>query len=196
MPIRAFGPVTLSGSAVPVFLATTLAAASPVPAPDPRAFGNSIEPGTNVPPVKLQVASSAKLRQGDRILVVNSDGMTNPENANVLTIVDSTHITVTAGKGFGLTVSHANGSLVIVDNDVASVRVQADSANAAVIYLGTGPSVTSTDPAMFYELAIAPATGELPELILDYSFMGDPIRTGQFWANGASGKIVPSYFRL
>lgn len=192
MALRAIGTVTLGAAPQPVW-GTALAAATPIPAPDP--YTNSYAPGSELGSVTVQVASTRGFIVGDPVIVrPTTIDATHPSEVGFVTkIVDATHMNIA-----NLTLSHASGQWVINNSMVGRIVIQADTANTALLLLGDESTVAAADPALIYNIgAPASATVTPPEYVLGSDLQNNCINLGQFWITGTTGqKYLPYAFQL
>jgi hypothetical protein len=168
--LRTFGIQTLTGSAQPLFTDVTTAIV-------PQVIGDNF--------IKVKVANLAIYQQGDRITLA-------PGTATPCTLlVDSTdaankYLLCQVEGGNNLRQAYPSGTVITLSLAAMEVIVQADNANAGVIYVGTDNTVTATGGGnVVYEVT------PTDPFRMTNSGSNNTVRTSDGWMAGTAGlKVV------
>ena len=168
--IRSWGLVTLGAAAVPWF-GDSLAAAF-VPA------GGSNNTST------VQLASTTRYRQGDRIIL--GIGQAGANIVLVDNIPDATHLKVRSEGGAALS-AWANATLISLAIRCFKVRIQALDGNTGTIWLGTDNTVTNAGGGTaFYQLQKVAAAATPNYYEYGFQNAADALGTQDGWLVGTA----------
>lgn len=178
MPIRSWAGIqTLVANSQPVF-GTAMNGAGSLAA-DPYTLKTG--PGNNQSQSVLPVTTTVGWRKNDRVLVGPEAGPY--DQGSIFSIQPGVSLTVD-----GLLVPHADGELVILNEDVAQVTLVPVLPGNGTIYLGNAYTVSPTDPSVFDVIA-PPADVGQPTYWHNPPTIGGggAYKTSEYWIFGTAG---------
>lgn len=139
--------------------------------------------------VNVAVADSSIFELQDWVILV--DPSTTPvtkERLAVVSIPDSTHVTVSAVKSGGVANNYTTSSFLQLGVSINNVYIQSKAGNAAVIAIGTDPAVSSSTGAYAMTLLSPVASGVDPTWFSSSLTMANnPQTAGDYWVVGTAG---------
>lgn len=185
--IRAFLGVQSVGAASQPVFGTTLNGAGAMLL-DQHTLNTS--PGSQDSQTVLPVTSTVGFRKGDRVTVgpkANFVFAGFQDQGAIFAINPGVSITVQ-----GLLIPHATGEYLLLDEDVAQVRILPIVGNVGAIYLGNASTVAAADPSVFDVIA-PPAAATQPTYWHETPTVGSGAiyKTSEYWLAGtAADKFV------
>ena len=180
MPLRSWAGVqTVTAIAQPVF--GTVVAANGSLSPDQ--FTGSTKPGNNPSLSYIPVNSVIGWNKDDRVLVGPRQGPY--DGGGIYEIVPGVLPAGTLVVS-GLQKQHLAGELVILNIDVANVKIVPFDGNAGVLYIGNAYTLNNagTDPSTLDMLAPPQAAGQ-PTYVFESGSLGPAgIKTSEIWITG------------
>jgi len=184
--IRPFNGIQTIGAASQPVFGTTMNGAGAMATDQHTLLTN---PASQDSQTVLPVASTVGFRKGDRVLVgpkANFVYQGALDQGFIFSINPGVSITVQ-----GLTIAHASGEYVVMDEDVAQVEIRG-VANTAIIYIGNASTVAAADPSVFDVIdaqvtASQPTYWHYPPVV----GAGATYKTSEYWVAGtATDKFV------
>lgn len=150
------------------------------------AVAASTDPDTQVK--KVVVADTTLFLVGDWVLLVEAGG-TNKEKANIVEIVDATHMTLR-----GTSLAHAVGAWVAFNSSTNSPYVETKLGNAASMMLATDYDANMTTGLRCVATMPAVATGTPSSVSTARPGSFNPEGGGNYWIIGTAGdSYLPSF---
>lgn len=179
MPLRPWAGIqTVTATAQPVF-GTVLSAAGDMQVDQ---YTGNTKPGSNPSITTLPVASTLGWYKGDRVLVGPRQG---PYDAASIFKVDAPNNAIVVQ---GLMRAHADGELLLLNEDVGMVKIVPVVGNANVLYVGNAYTLNNagTDPSTL-DMVAPPAAAGQPTYVFESGSAGSGgIKTSEIWIVGTA----------